>query len=276
MTTIPPLTNQNVKFLDNYVPAHNSLGLSALLTNIIDLANANRLTGRNEGSVATARLAMPNQPAHQDTIDIGADVYEFLLAGSGTVTALDANIVVPIGAAAADTRDNLLAAINATVLTAGVFTKPSGGAAAIIGTEPIVADELTTDVRIRSAFAPGGSVVGASPDILLAEAITDAADIWDVGNVNLNTLAGVAGGEFQTGVTSLTITAAMLTAGDVRFDFEFTVVDFTVTVKSSTGAGKITGVDTVAIDNGGLLLTLGGVAIVATDVVTVMAWSAPV
>lgn len=200
-----------------------------------------------QGGCATATLAMPNQPIATNTITIGADIYEF--DGVGV------NINVVIGAAAADTRANLIAAINTQ------------------GTEDVVADEIGTGVRIRSADAPGGNPVGADPNILLAEAITDAADVWDVGNVNLNTLGGEVPAQ-AIGQSTLAITADMITAGAVRIDFPFTVLGYILIGKTAAGVFANGGADDSAIANGGVVVTLnGGVGdYAATDVLTVIAW----
>jgi len=235
---------------------------------------------RQYGSVASCRLLVANQIAHQDTIDIGTDVYEFLVSGSGLDVAADVNIGVLVGVDAEATRANLIAAINATDADnahATLLQTDSTTPAVANGTESLVADEIGTTVRIRNADAAGGNPLPGEQSIVLAEAITDAADIWDCGEVNMNTLAGRGAGTQSTGYTKLAVTAAMITAGTVRVDFSFTATNFLASVESSAGVLKAdgSGADTVAIANGGLLVTLNNGAgdIDATDVLKIIAWA---
>lgn len=232
---------------------------------------------KHQGSVAVARLLMPNQPADGDTIGIGADTYSFTDAAVNTIVNDDTHIAVVIGATAADTRANLIAAINGAGTAGATITLADEETAALEdGTEDLLADQVGTAVRIRSASAPGGTVLAADPSIVLAESITDAADVWDVGAVNMNTLAGAAKALRLEATAVLTVTAAMITSG-VRVDFPFTATGFLMQVRSATG-GLRTGVigDLAIINTGGILLTFAGSAapaIQANDVVTLHAWS---
>lgn len=232
---------------------------------------------KHQGSVAVARLLMANQPADGDTIGIGADTYSFTDTGVNTVVNNDAHIAVVIGGSAAATRANLIAAINGAGTAGATVTLADAVTPALEdGTENLLADEVGTTVRIRSASAPGGTVSGADPSIVLAESITDAADVWDVGAVNMNTLAGAVKALRLEATAVLTITAAMIT-NKVRVDFPFTVTGFLCQVRGSTG-GLRTGVigDLAVVDTGGILLTFDGgaaPAIQANDVVTIHAWS---
>jgi hypothetical protein len=199
-----------------------------------------------QGSAAVAQIIFAGQPLTTETIDIGGDTYTvdgagafgFALAGSAELT-----------------MDNLLAAIQAD------------------GTENLVADKLSaTTLRLRSAAAPNGAVAAADPDIALdASGITNVS--FDVGDVNMNTLAGHAAGETSIDVASIAITADMITATEVRVAFPFTVARFSVQVLTAAGAFKAGVTDTFAIANGDVLITLagGGGDLAATDVVTVTA-----
>jgi hypothetical protein len=97
--------------------------------------------------------------------------------------------------------------------------------------------------------------------------------LLDCGNVNINTLAGKSAGGKAVCTTSLTITAAMITATRVRVAFPFTVGAFTVDVRSAAGVAQFDYTDAFTIDNGDVLIALAaGVGdIVATDVVTISA-----
>jgi len=239
------------------------------------------ITARDMGSIPSAELILSNQPTDADTIDIGADTYEFIDSGVNLLVTADANIAVLIGGSAAATRANLIAAINATdgdnqhdscLLTDGVTPAVANG------TENLLADEVGNNVRIRYADAPGGSVTPGDPSIVLAEAITHAADIWTVGNVNLNTLAGYAPGMHQEARTSVAVTAAMITNG-LDIEFPFTVGGFLVQIRTSAGVIQgTTGTDTFLASGTAVAVVFGGGGapdIQATDVITIHAWSAP-
>lgn len=140
---------------------HNKQAVDAINASI-DRGNSN---DENTGYSPQAELLMPNQPTANDTIDIGADVYEF--GGVG------ANINVVIGADAAETRVNLVAAINS----------PGTGVESVFAEDDIP----NTLVRIFEADQRGGTpIINVGSDIALAEAITDAADVWN--QANLDTL----------------------------------------------------------------------------------------
>lgn len=239
-----------------YLPAWMAAMRSSTRGQVIyDMLNALE----DSGVAASARLAMPNQPTTADTVTIGADVYEFVTTAGAVAD--DANIAVEIGGSAAATRANLIAAINAADPDnrhPNITNVATTAAALANGTEALVADELTTDVRIRTADAAGGTVQGGDPSIVLAEAITDAADVWKEGNINLNTLGGRAAGDRASTLAEVTVTAAMITNG-LRVDVPFTPSRFTVQVLTSAGVVVgTTSTDTFAIDNDGILVTFGG------------------
>jgi hypothetical protein len=206
-----------------------------------------------QGAVAVAQLVFAGQPSATDTLDIGADTYEFDGVG--------ANINVPIAGSAELTLDNLVLAINGTT--------PAGES-----TENLLADKLgTTICRIRTATAPGGTVVGADPSIVLdASAMTNGS--FDCGDVNMNTLGGVAAPSTAGyAVSILTITTAMITATTARVSFPFPVVAFTISAVDSGDIPHATWTaDTVKIDNGDVLFGLG-TDLANGDVVTVVGYA---
>jgi hypothetical protein len=225
----------------------------------------------DSGIAASARLAFPNQPTTADTIDIGADTYEFVTA-SGNV-ADDANIAVEIGGSAALTLANLVVAVNAGTTGnqhANINNIADTAPALANGTENLVADAVGTDLRIRTASYPGGDVKSGDPSIVLAEAITDAANVWKEGNVNMNTLAGRAQQNSRTTLAKITVTAAMITNG-AKIDCPFTPAHFIAQAVTSAGVPRgTTGTDAYTIANDGILVTFGGGAapdIQATDVI---------
>lgn len=245
------MSTQPANYLAHWIAALRGTAIGTAIYNLL-----NEL--EDVGVSASARLAFPNQPTTADTIDIGADTYEFVTAAGAVAD--DANIAVEIGASAAETLTNLVAAINADDSDdthANITNVATDAPAKANGTESLFADELGTDLRIRAADDVGGTVIGGSPDVLLAESIADAADVWKEGNVNLNTLGGRAAGSRQRTLAEVTITAAMIT-NDLRLDVGFTPSRFTVQVLTAGVVIGTTSTDAFSIDNDGILVAFGG------------------
>lgn len=200
----------------------------------------------SKGSIAVAQLIQTNQPIANDTLSIGADVYEADGAG--------ANINFAIAGSAEATMDNLLAAIQAS------------------GTENIVADKLSaTTLRVRSADAPNGTAIASDPSIALdASSLTNYS--WDAGDVNMNTLAGKAEAKQEMAAVSLTITTAMITATTARLAFPFTPTLFTFSAVTAAGVPVAFTADALNIVGDDIVLTLG-TDLANTDVLTVVAYA---
>lgn len=228
------------------------------------------------GVVASSRLVLSDQPTATDTIGIGSDTYEFVATGGNVAD--DAYIAVEIGGDAGETRDNLIAAINATDPDnehPNINNVADDAPAKSNGTEAVVADEVGTSVRVRSADVAGGNALAADPSIVLAESITAAADIWITGDVNLNTLAGRAQRNSRATLAKVAITAAMITNG-LYIDLPFTPDRFTVQVQDSSGVVRGHGADAFVINGDVLEVTFNGGAdpdIQATDTLLIQAWS---
>lgn len=193
---------------------------------------------RDDGHIGNAELVMSAQPVATNTIGIGADTYEFDGVG--------ANINVVIGADAGETRDNLIEAINTS------------------GTELVFADENGNNVRIQNADAVGGTpVVGTPPSVVLTEAITDAADVWN--QANLNATGGPATTKHASG--TIVVTAENL-ATLVELPMSFTPVGVLWQAFDASDVPKAT-TATVVIDGDSLKFNFdaGGTPLVATDYV---------
>jgi len=262
--------------------ATNSVHVAGDGSDHADVAtNTATLAEIEPGAVATAVLIFGDAVNAENTVTIGADVYEFV-APAGVV-ALDTNIAVATTGVAATELDNLIAAINADDVDnehPTIFLQDGITPALANGTESVVADEVATGIRVRSATVVGGQAVGANPNIVLAEALTPPASIWDVGNVNLNTLGGKAASAQPCAAQSKAVTAPMIASG-ARFSFPFVVTRFMVQVLSATGfirtpaGAEALSADTFEIDEGDVLYTSGGAATpnaIAGDVITVIAW----
>lgn len=230
----------------------------------------------DSGSIPVAILGMATEPTATDTVVIGADTYEFV-ATAGAVTD-DSYIAVELTGTVADTVDNLVDAINAVDpdnLHANITNIATTAPALANGTEYVLATEVGSTIVVQYANGPGGAARVGDPSIVLGETLTDASDLWDVGNVNLNTLAGAALTARRQIVTSIAITAAMITAGSVRIDLPWQPTHFTFQGLTSAGVQRGVGADAVVAGATGLTVTLvGGVSpdLQATDVLTVVAY----
>jgi hypothetical protein len=242
MSTIPTISTDHFYGQQNLNKGHRKAS-DAILQEFLEAIKADILNIEDQGSPAVVQLIQGGQPVAGETLTIGSDVYE--ADGSGT------NINFVIAGSAELTMDNLLAAAIAN------------------GTENLFWDkQSTTALRFRSASGPQGTVQGADPSIVLdASSITNYS--FDVGDVNMNTLAGKAKGIVNMLSTKITITTAMITAGIVRVSCPFTPSSFQITVINASGALELAITDTFAVDDGDILITLNGGAgdLANTDVV---------
>lgn len=232
------------------------------------------------GSVTVFTMPFAQQPTTGDSVTIGVDKYEFVTAGGQVAD--DGNIGVAIGASAAETLTNWINAINAVNednehanLLMGDGTTP----ALANGTESFRADAVGTTLRVRSAAAPGSTeIVGSAASVTLAENLTHATLVWNEGNVNVNTLGGSYPSSLGGAMQAKAITAAMVTAGEVRFAFPFRVGAFQAQIRTATNLLRDAPVtDTFELDNGDVLLTLTSTDasdVDAGDIVTVFAFPA--
>lgn len=252
MTTIPNIDNDHFRGMGNLTLGNRIEG-DSILAEILNAAKTDveaieaELVDvmQMEGSVAIVRFVQSGQPSASDTLDIGADTYEFDGTGS--------NINVTIGADAEATLDNLISAINTS------------------GTESILAEKFNaTTTTIKSASTPGGTVIGANPDITI-DASGATNYVCMEGNINMNTLAGVAAAKTATSCATLTITTAMISSGSVRISFPFTPRGFTFSATSS-GVPVTFTADSLAISGDDILLLLG-TDLANGDIVTVVAFA---
>lgn len=235
----------------------------------------------DSGTFAAARILLATTPTANDTITMGANVYEWQPNG-GAVTD-DAFIAVEIDGIV-NSQANLVAAVNATYnpdehpnITNVATTAP----ALANGTENLFGEAQGPGqgVSIRSAVAPGGAEVSANPDVLLAENLTAAADVWDVGDVNLNTLGHLPAANRRHSRIGFTVTAAMITEGIRVLIFPFFVSKSGLTVQVWGGDdpfARVAGTDTVLAPGQQLVAIVfgGGIApdIQAGDVLILDAW----
>lgn len=199
-----------------------------------------------EGSAAVVALIQSDQPTTLDTLTVGADVYE--------VDGVGGNINYALGGSAELTMDALLAAAVAS------------------GTEDLYWDKLSaTQLRIRNADGPQGNILAGEQSIVL-----DASDMnnydFDAGDVNMNTLGGVAAAKTAVARVTRTLTAAEISATTFRMSFPFTPTGFHVTATSS-GVPVAPTTDAVAIVGDDVVFTSVGTDLSSGDIVMVTAWA---
>lgn len=226
------------------------------------------------GACAAAVLNMSAIPTTGDTVTIGADVYQF--RASAAMVTNDDYIAVQLGVSPALCRTALIAAINAQDANnehATIKLLDNTTPAKANGTENVVAaEDVAGYITITSALEPGGAKAGISPSIVLGEALTDAADVWLEGNVNLNTLGGELPARAHLGMMKRTVPTPVAGA-PLTFAFPFTVTRFHAEARTSAGVLRAF-TDAATIVGGKVVVTLGaGPApnLQATDVVTVIA-----
>lgn len=176
------------------------------------------------GVVPSARLVMSSQPSNNDTIGIGGTTFKFVTS----LGAAAAQVQVKIGASAAATQASLVKAINGTTASAEWVEATTPFAVAVL------ADSVSTSVRIRAASARGGTALAsASSSIALAESITAAADIWNCENLNKSGKDPSLSG--QSAQAKFAVTAQMITNGSFDLELPFPIDCFSVAVTSSAG-----------------------------------------
>jgi hypothetical protein len=279
--TCPPAIAADIAF-------RNHPDYAAKINNTAETGFVDRLDDLSWGSVPSAILDLTTNPTDADTLTIGADVYEFCVVATNDDLANNTNIGVVVGADAATTAVNLIAAINATDQDClhATLDNLDGSAAHACGTENIFARAVTQAsctqcIQIRPAQAEGDTGVNAfgvssNPSIVLAEGLTAAGNIWEIGvGINLNTLGGRAPQPFGGAMQCKTITAAMIT-NSIRWSFPFAVTNFMVQARDTNGGERQTDLgDVWTIDEGDVILVAAGGAapdVQATDVVCVLAF----
>jgi len=215
----------------------------------------------NMGAIPSARLIMSSQPSANDTIGIGATTFKFVASLGAAV----AQVQVLIGANAAATQASLVKAINGTVSAAEWVEATTPFAVAVL------ADSVSTSVRIRQATARGGvAKAGVSGSIALAEGITPAADIWTNGNLNetgMNpALQNEASGSF---VVSAQMVTAMAAGATIPIELSFTPTFYSWGAMDTNGGIRNTLTDRMAISGNALVVSKNSTTnLAATDIVT--------
>ena len=139
----------------------------------------------DDGTVGAAVLTYPEQFVSHDLIVIGADTYDFEVAG-GTVID-DSYIGVVIGIDRAASIVNFMAAINATAGVTGLHLS-GGGAALNHGTVAVSAADLGSSVgmALRNATVAGGPLTVGTKSVVLSTTLDPASsnNLWSQANLN--------------------------------------------------------------------------------------------
>lgn len=232
------------------VPAEMLARLTSLVNGLAGDPGASPVI--QQGIVPSARLVMSAQPSNNDTIGIGATTFKFVSA----LGAAASQVQVLIGGSAAATLASLVKAINGTVSALEWVEATTPFAVTVL------ADAVSTSLRIRYASARGGNPIDAvSTSIALAEAITASADIWNAANLNVSGENSNTGQLFSSG--QVTITAQMITNGSFDVELPFgpgSIGNFGYSVRTSTGAGSRATTDTVTASGSTLHISLAGSA----------------
>lgn len=159
-------------------------------------------------------LGAPAAAVEGNTVTIGGDVYEFR-ASTPPAGGTAGRTWVYNGANSAASRANLIKAINGTV-DAAVVTPKTGGP-----TEKFLAVAGVTlgDIIIISATASGGTITPSGTATACADGLDTATDIWD----QATCYGGLAAGQKQVGMATVTLLAAHIAKGNAQIYFPFTV-----------------------------------------------------
>lgn len=209
-----PLTEDQAKHAQRSNPSLRSLrAIERVRQNENSIAAAiARLNSLGSGIVAHATYPYTGQPTAEQTVTIGANVYQFITE-DGAVTN-NAYIAVQIGSTADDTWANFALAINRTYspnqhpnITNIATTAP----ALANGTENVLAVHVPASdiIYLYAADAPGGNKVqGIAPNIALSRTASNAGP-WSRSNLNL-----AVGGAFAPATKVLDVRHAVI-AGDL-------------------------------------------------------------
>lgn len=210
-------------------------------------------------------LDLSTNPTAAETVTLDGEVYEFV-ATSGAV-ANDANIAVEIGAGAADTFANFLAAVNGTAdaLHANITDVATTGQAKGVGTKPVFAADLGSqllglyytgtqgldvDAMTQDDYAAMPTVY---PSFVVAETLTVGA--WTALNFNLFPMANPSKEVNGMCALRIDVVTALL---DVPFRVSFaggtTLLGCVAQPKSATGVPVYWDAATFNVSGGDLIV----------------------
>ena len=157
-------------------------------------------------------LGAPGAAVEGNTVTIGADVYEF--RGDSPPTGGTAGrIWVYNGANSADSRQNLIDAINGAVDAARITYD-----GAVTETMKAIAGVTTGDILVQSADAVGGTVVPSATATAVADGLDTVLDVWDSATMRFGKVQAAS----QVAAVSVTLGANDVAKGTLQVAFGFT------------------------------------------------------
>ena len=210
------------------------------------------------GVIPSARMT-GGTPVNGNVFAIGAGTYQFVTSLGAPTTYTQIKV---LGSAAL----SLAAAVHA--INGVADTNVVQGSTSTVA--PVVADIVSTSLRIRLADARGGNPIAGVAASTAPTATVGGGGVWDAANLNVS---GKSSGDSQVSIGQVAITAGMITAGYFNVELPFTPTVYQFDAYSAAGL-LLAITDTVTIAGNSLLITLGGggaPALVATNVISFMA-----
>lgn len=203
------------------------------------------------GTAGVAVLRVAANGADEETVTIGADVYELDRADDG-VTAGRIAVTAQSDDTPAEVTDALVAAINAS------------------GTENVVAQGFSdNEVIVFTADYPGGNITPSDTTLATAETLDGTNNVWSTST------NGLLGGS-RTGLipaSSRVPNATEVALGNMHFGFGFAVGGaIAQVVVTASGAAKAWDGDILISGRRVTINNDGDVDFAATDTVRVIAW----
>lgn len=204
---------------------------------------------KHSGVAHVATLRVAANVADEETVTIGADVYEFDRADDG-VTAGRIAVTTHVDDTPANATNALITAINAS------------------GTEHVVAVDISAnEIAVFTADEPGGNIQPSATTIAVSETLDGTDNTWDAANID-------GGDQFGSplAMVSRVPTATEVALGNMHFGFPFTVGHVIAQVRvTASGAAKAWDGDIIATGRRVVINNDGATDWAATDTVTVIA-----
>jgi hypothetical protein len=182
--------------------------------------NATNLNLHRPGSPMFNRLTMLGAPgaiAAADTVTIGADTYEFR-ADTPPTGGTAGRVWIYQGVNSAASRVNFINAVNGVVDAPTISRTGVGTAGTNVETVLAAAGTTLGVVNLWSAATIGVAIASSAVATVTTQGLTTATDIWDQGTM----YSGQAQAHTSCQMSTIMLTADMVTKGDVEFWFGFT------------------------------------------------------
>lgn len=269
--SLSALTNEQINELNTGEP---SRARAKLGTRLSDLETWR--TGQSTWFATDARISLATNPVHGNTLTIGSDVYQFRVVATSPNVTNDAYIGVVVGANAAATQANLLAAINATYIDnehPSLFLTDGETPAKANGSESVTGSVTSNVLTVVLTERPGSGVKTYALKGYETAATLQGSPAWSHHDV-----AQIGGAPAERESCQLQFEAdadAVATGAVTNLYFPFEVAGFVVSIRDSDGKTKTSGDDTFTVSGSTITLTIDGssATMAAGDFVSIIAWS---